>query len=86
MAGLLQDDSTSAANGIPYSGKFSLVQNFTELLVNSLEEFFVVLIIASSPHGDHTHIAMGCLIGHRNIDIDRGRVCFSLEAMVRCYT
>jgi hypothetical protein len=28
--------------GIPYSGKFSMVQNFTELLANTLEEIFVV--------------------------------------------
>ena len=29
---------------LPYSGKVSLVQNFAELLVNPLEEIFVVLI------------------------------------------
>ena len=31
---------------VPYSKKFSLVQNFAELLVNLLEEIFVVLIFA----------------------------------------
>jgi hypothetical protein len=41
---------------LPYSGKFSLVQNFAELLATALKEIFVVLIFASSPRGDHTHI------------------------------
>jgi hypothetical protein len=41
---------------LPYSRKFSLVQKFAELLVNLLEEFFVVLIFMPSSRGDHTHI------------------------------
>ena len=41
---------------IPYSGKFSLVQIFAELLATALEKIFVLLIFAPSPHGDHTHI------------------------------
>jgi hypothetical protein len=40
---------------LPYSGKFSLVQNFAELHVSPSEENFVVLIFAPSPHRDHTH-------------------------------
>ena len=47
---------------IPYSGKFSLVQNFAELLVNPLEEIFVVLFFASSLCGDHTHMYMDVVV------------------------
>jgi hypothetical protein len=39
-----------------YSGKFSLVQNFMELLATALEEIFVILIFVPSPRGDHTHM------------------------------
>jgi hypothetical protein len=39
-----------------YSGKFSLVQKFAKLLATALEEIFVVLNFAPSPHGDHTYI------------------------------
>ena len=43
-----------------YSGKFSLVQTFAELLVSSLEEIFVVLIFASpsaiAAHAPHQSV------------------------------
>jgi hypothetical protein len=32
---------------VPYSGKFSLVQNFAEVLATALEEIFVVLNVIS---------------------------------------
>ena len=45
--------SVVAPRCIPYSGKFSLVQNFAESLVSALEEIFVVLIFARSLHARH---------------------------------
>jgi hypothetical protein len=41
---------------ISYSGKFSLVQNFAEVLATALEEILVVFNFAISQRGDHTHI------------------------------
>jgi hypothetical protein len=38
-----------------YSGKFLLVQNFTELHISPSEEIFMVLIFVPSPCRDHTH-------------------------------
>ena len=40
---------------IPYSGKFSLVQNFVELPPRPSEEVFVVLNFAPVLRRDHTH-------------------------------
>ena len=40
---------------IPYSGKFSLVQNFAELAPSPSEENFVVLNFALALWRDHTH-------------------------------
>ena len=39
---------------IPYSGKFSLVQNFADLPITRPEEIFVVLNFASSLNRHHT--------------------------------
>ena len=45
--------SQKKSKNIPYSGKFSLVQNFADSPFTRPEEIFVVLIFASS---DHTHV------------------------------
>ena len=50
-----QSDRTLPSNIIPYSGKFSLVQNFAELPPRPSEENFVVLNFTPVLPQDHTY-------------------------------
>ena len=38
----------AGVEGVPYSGKFSLVQNFTEMRPDSSEEIFAVFIFVDA--------------------------------------